>query len=94
MAWREGKKLKLQYPDNPPEDREVNPPEAQVKLHECFGLESHPKICEGEVAVKLWLCSPDGKRIQSTSNWPEFRAKEYPKIKANLQKKFPGFTWL
>jgi ATP-dependent helicase HrpB len=94
VAWRERKKLKLQYPDNPPEDREVNPPEAQVKLHECFGLESHPKICEGEVAVKLWLCSPDGKRIQSTSNWPEFRAKEYPKIKANLQKKFPGFTWL
>ena len=25
---------------------------------------------------------------------PDFRAKEYPKIKPTLQKKFPGFTWL
>jgi ATP-dependent helicase HrpB len=94
ISWRDDKKMKLLYAENSVEAKEVNPPEIQVKLHESFFLTEHPMICEGKVPVKLWLTSPDGKRIQSTPNWPEFRAKEYPKLKSNLQKKFPGFTWL
>lgn len=80
------KKTKLHYAD-------AASPEAQVKLHECFDLAAHPAICEGKVPVLLWLCSPDGKRVQSTTNWPDFRAKEYPKLKPGLQKKYPGFLW-
>jgi ATP-dependent helicase HrpB len=87
------KPLKLQYLENAP-DEALKEPELQVKLHECFSLTEHPAVCEGKVPVRLWLCSPEGKRLQSTTNWPEFRQKEYPKIKGTLQKKFPGFTWL
>ena len=87
------KPLKLQYLDNSPSEP-LKEPEVQLKLHECFSLAAHPMICEGKVPVRIWLCSPDGKRVQSTTNWPEFRAKEYPKLKPTLQKKFPGFTWL
>jgi ATP-dependent helicase HrpB len=87
------KPVKLQYAENPPEET-LKEPEVQVKLHECFSLTDHPKICEGKVPVRIWLCSPDGKRLESTTNWPEFRAKEYSKLKPTLQKKFPGFTWL
>ena len=85
IPWLGDKKLKLQYEDTP---------EAQVKLHECFPLKEHPKICEGKVPVKLWLCAPDGKRIESTTDWPAFKATIYPKLKPQLQKKYPGFTWL
>ena len=87
------KPVKLQYQDNNPAEP-LKEPELQLKLHECFSITEHPRLCEGKVPVRLWLCSPDGKRLQSTTNWPEFRAKEYPKLKSNLQKKFPGFTWL
>ena len=87
------KPLKLQYADYAPEEP-LKEPEVQLKLHECFSLTEHPKICETKIPVRIWLCSPDGKRLQSTTNWPEFRAKEYPKLKPSLQKKFPGFTWL
>ncbi|HEV8544620.1 MAG TPA: ATP-dependent helicase HrpB [Verrucomicrobiae bacterium] len=90
IAWPNEKKQKLLYS----EDLALNPPELQVKLHECFGATEHPRLCEGRVSVKTWLCQPDGKRIQSTSDWPQFRAREYPKLKPALQKKFPGFTWL
>lgn len=89
IAWPGEKKLKLLYFENDP-----NPPELQVKLHECFAATEHPRICEGRIPVKVWLCSPDGKRLQSTEDWPAFRSKEYPKIKPALQKKFSGFTWL
>ena len=89
------RKLKLLYPEQDFSAKaEVNPPELQVKLHECLPLKEHPLVCEGKVAVKLWLCAPDGKRLHATTDWPEFRAKEYPKLKPNLQKKYPGFTWL
>lgn len=85
VPWPEGKKLKLQYEETP---------EAQVKLHECFALAAHPKVCESKVPVKLWLCAPDGKRIEATTDWPAFKAMQYPKLKSQLQKKYPGFTWL
>jgi len=85
--------LKLFYLDNNRSDQ-IQEPELQVKLHEVLKLEDHPRICEGKLPVRLWLCSPDGKRLQSTTNWADFRAKEYPKLKPTLQKKFPGFTWL
>lgn len=85
IPWLGDKKLKLQYEDVP---------EAQVKLHECFPLTAHPKVCEGKVPVKLWLCAPDGKRLEATTDWPAFKATGYPKLKPQLQKKYPGFTWL
>ena len=93
ISLNASKPLKLQYLDNSASEP-IKEPEIQLKLHECFSLTAHPTICEGKVPVRIWLCSPDGKRLQSTTNWPDFRAKEYPKLKPDLQKKFPGFTWL
>ena len=95
VAWPDGRKLKLLYAENArDEDGEPNSPELQVKLHECFALKEHPHICEGKLPVKLWLCAPDGKRLEATFNWPAFKASSYPKLKATLQKKYPGVGWL
>jgi len=95
IQWPDGRKLKLLYPESAGEkDRQANPPELQVKLHECFGLQHHPKICEGRLPVRLWLCGPDGKRLESTSDWLAFKKNSYPKLKATLQRKYPGVSWL
>ncbi|HEX3718789.1 MAG TPA: ATP-dependent helicase HrpB [Verrucomicrobiae bacterium] len=95
VTWPDGRKLKLLYPEEPrDDDGEPNSPELQVKLHECFALKEHPHICEGKLPVKLWLATPDGKRLESTFNWPAFKANAYPKLKPALQKKFPGFLWV
>jgi ATP-dependent helicase HrpB len=94
IPWTDGKNLKLLYPDQPrDEDGEPNSPELQVKLHETFALKTHPYICEGKMPVKLWLCTPDGKRIESTFNWPAFKANTYPKLKSGLKQKYPSITW-
>ena len=76
------------------EDARPNSPEANVKLHEIFRLKEHPRICEGRLPVKLWLCAPDGKRLESTLDWPAFKAGAYPRLKPALQKKFPANTWI
>ena len=95
IAWPDGRKLKLLYAEVArDEDGEPNSPEVQVKLTECFALKEHPHLCEGKLPVKLWLCTPDGKRLEATFNWPAFKTNTYPKLKPALQKKYPGMTWL
>jgi ATP-dependent helicase HrpB len=95
IAWMDRKKLKLLYPEETrDEDGEPNSPELQVKLHEIFQLKEHPHICEGRLPLKVWLCAPDGKRLESTFNWPAFRTNSYPKIKSALQKKYPSVLWV
>ncbi|MGI9244790.1 MAG: ATP-dependent helicase C-terminal domain-containing protein, partial [Verrucomicrobiales bacterium] len=69
-------------------------PEAQVKLMDCFELDEHPTICEGQLPVALNLCTPDGKRIASTTDWPTFRTRELPKHRKSLAAKFPGHMWI
>ena len=68
-------------------------PEAQVKLQECFALEEHPTLCEGRLPVLLSLCTPDGKRLASTTDWPAFRVREWPKHRQAMAKKFPSVLW-
>jgi ATP-dependent helicase HrpB len=95
LVWPDGRKLKLLYPESArDEDGDPNSPELQVKLTECFALKEHPHLCEGKLPVKLWLCAPDGKRLEATFNWPAFKANTYLKLKPALQKKYPGMTWL
>ena len=95
LLMPDGRKLKLQYAEQAVSDAgQPNSPELQVKLHECFGLKSHPRICEGRLPVKLWLCAPDGKRLEATCDWPAFKTNGYPKLKSGLQKKYPGVPWL
>jgi len=69
-------------------------PEAQVKLKDGFALEEHPTLCEGRIPVLLVLSPPDGKRIASTTDWPQFRARELPKHRQALAKKFRGHMWI
>jgi ATP-dependent helicase HrpB len=95
VPWPDGRKLKLLYAEQAQgEDGEANSPEVQVKLHECFALKEHPHICEGKVPVKLWLATPDGKRLEATFNWPAFKTNSYPKLRPSLQKKFPAALWV
>ena len=95
IPWPDGRKLKLLYAESAGEkDGPAAPPEVQVKLHECFGLQHQPTLCEGRLPVRLWLCGPDGKRLEATSDWLAFKKNSYPKLKANLQRKYPGVSWL
>lgn len=95
VTWHDGRKLKLTYPEEAlDEDGQPNVPEMQMKLHECFQQKEHPHILEGKLPVKLWLCTPDGKRLESTFNWPAFKTNTYPRLRAPLSKKFPGVGWL
>ena len=85
MPWPGGGTIKISY---------VNDiPEAQVKLQECFALTSHPTICEGRLPVALSVHTPDGKRLVTTKDWPAFQAREWPRHRQAVAKKFPSVMW-
>ncbi len=86
ITWVENRSVKISYVNESPE--------AQVKLKDCFELEEHPTVCEGKIPVLLNLSTPDGKRIASTTDWAHFRARELPKHRKVLAKKFPGHMWI
>jgi ATP-dependent helicase HrpB len=95
IPWLDEKKLKLLYPEETRDkDGRPNSPEANVKLHEIFRLKEHPRVCEGRLPVRLWLCAPDGKRLESTLNWPAFKAGGYLKLKPALRRKYPAVVWV
>ena len=85
IPWPSGGPIKLSYVNDTPE--------AQVKLQECFALKEHPTLCEGRLPVLLTLCTPDGKRLATTTDWPSFLTREWPKHRAVVAKKFPGHLW-
>ncbi|MEX1117110.1 MAG: ATP-dependent helicase HrpB [Akkermansiaceae bacterium] len=85
VPWLEGRTTKVSYVNESPE--------AQVKLQECFGLQAHPSLCEGRLPVLLNLCTPDGKRLATTTDWPHFLTREWPKHRPVVVKKFPGHVW-
>jgi len=85
IPWPDSRTMKVTYGNDSPE--------AQVKLHECFTLIEHPTLCEGRLPVHLSLCTPDGKRLASTTDWPTFLAREWPKHRQSVAKKFPGHLW-
>lgn len=92
----EGKPLKLIYPEqNPGEDEDDSEPcpETQIKILDCWNLETHPSIAEGRVPVRLWLQTPDGKRLDSTRDWKAWKANAYPRSRSALRAKYPGFVW-
>jgi len=85
ISWVEGRTTKVSYGNELPE--------AQVKLQECFALKEHPSLCEGRIPVLLCLITPDGKRLASTTDWPHFLAREWPKHRQTMARKFPGHVW-
>jgi ATP-dependent helicase HrpB len=85
IPWLDGRTTKVSYVNDSPE--------AQVKLQECYALKEHPSLCEGRLPVLLNLCTPDGKRLATTTDWPHFLAREWPRHRPTVAKKFPGHVW-
>jgi ATP-dependent helicase HrpB len=85
ITWHDNRTIKISYVNDTPE--------AQVKLQDCFDLKEHPTLCESRLPVELALCTPDGKRLATTTDWPTFRTREWPKYKQAVAKKFPAILW-
>ena len=70
-----------------------NPPHVSLRIQELYGVTQTPKIALGRVAVTVHILTPGMKPIQVTSDLANFWHEHYPKIKSELQRKYPKHEW-
>jgi ATP-dependent helicase HrpB len=70
-----------------------SPPYISLRIQELYGVTQTPKIALGRVAVTVHILTPGMKPIQVTSDLANFWREHYPKIKSELQRKYPKHEW-
>jgi ATP-dependent helicase HrpB len=81
-----GRHAKLVYAEN-------QSPVLAARIQDLYGVEGSLAICEGRVPILLQILAPNHRPIQTTQNLSIFWKEAYPKIKQELQRKYPKHEW-
>jgi ATP-dependent helicase HrpB len=68
-------------------------PAIAVRVQELFGLDRHPTIAGGRVALVLNLLSPAQRPIQITRDLPGFWRGSWGAVKAEMRGRYPKHPW-
>ncbi len=71
----------------------ANPPHIALRIQELYGVTQTPKIALGRVPVLVHILTPGMKPVQVTQDLENFWREHYPKIKSELQRKYPKHEW-
>jgi ATP-dependent helicase HrpB len=81
-----GKKWKIVYD-------EKAAPSVSARIQELYGVEGSLVIAAGRVPLVISVLAPNHRPIQVTQNLSTFWREAYPKIKQELQRKYPRHEW-
>jgi len=70
-----------------------NPPHVSLRIQELYDVTQTPKIALGRMPVVVHILTPGMKPIQVTSDLGNFWREHYPRIKSELQRKYPKHEW-
>ena len=68
-------------------------PSVEVRVQELFGLDQHPAVAQGRVALTLVLLSPARRPIQVTRDLPGFWRGSWKAVRADLRGRYPRHPW-
>lgn len=68
-------------------------PIVSLRIQECFGLKSHPKLGGQNIPLRLALLSPAQRPIQITTDLPGFWAGSYAQVRAEMRGRYPKHPW-
>jgi ATP-dependent helicase HrpB len=68
-------------------------PTIAVRLQELFGLNLHPSIARGRIALVLELLSPAHRPVQVTRDLPGFWRGSYAGVRSDLRGRYPRHPW-
>jgi ATP-dependent helicase HrpB len=68
-------------------------PHISLRIQELYDVTQTPKIALGRVPVLVHILTPGMKPIQITQDLASFWHEHYPRIKSELQRKYPKHLW-
>ncbi|HEX2215599.1 MAG TPA: ATP-dependent helicase C-terminal domain-containing protein, partial [Xanthobacteraceae bacterium] len=68
-------------------------PKLSVRVQELFGLDRHPALADGKVALTLELLSPAHRPVQVTRDLPAFWRGSYAAVRAEMRGRYPKHPW-
>jgi len=69
------------------------PPYLALRIQELYDVTRTPSIAMGRVPVVLHILAPNMRPVQVTQDLAGFWREHYPRIKAELQRKYPKHEW-
>lgn len=70
-----------------------NPPHIALRIQELYDVTSTPRIALGRVPVLLHILAPNMRPVQITQDLAGFWREHYPRVKQELQRKYPKHQW-
>ena len=70
-----------------------NPPHLALRIQELYDVAQTPKIGLGRVAVVVHILTPGMKPVQVTQDLAGFWRDQYPRLKSELQRRYPKHEW-
>ncbi|HWA85695.1 MAG TPA: ATP-dependent helicase HrpB [Opitutus sp.] len=86
LVMGNGRKSKLRY-------EKEGPPILSGRIQELYGIEGKFTIGHGRVPVRIEVLAPNQRPIQVTDDLGNFWREQYPKVKAELSRKYPRHEW-
>lgn len=86
LTMGNGRKARLTY-------AKEGPPIMSARIQELYGIEGKFTIGHGRVTVKFEVLAPNHRPIQVTDDLTNFWREQYPKVKAELSRRYPRHEW-
>jgi ATP-dependent helicase HrpB len=81
-----GRKARLAYSND-------GPPVMSARIQELYGVNAKFALGHGRVPVKIEVLAPNQRPIQVTDDLSVFWREMYPKVKAELSRRYPRHEW-
>jgi ATP-dependent helicase HrpB len=62
-------------------------------LQELYDVKQAPRIAMGRVRLLIHILAPNMRPVQITQDLVNFWLEHYPKVKSELQRKYPKHEW-
>ena len=69
------------------------PPYVSLRIQELYEVNQTPKIGNERVPVVVHILAPNNRPVQVTQDLTGFWREHYPRIKSELQRKYPKHEW-
>jgi ATP-dependent helicase HrpB len=81
-----GRRAKVQYASD-------GEPHVSLRIQELYGVTKAPHVAMGRVVVLVHVLAPNARPVQITSDMAGFWREHYPRIKKELERKYPKHEW-